>query len=103
MAAQGVTARGMSMTKKQLITALLMNADKTLPRTNVELVLDSLAKTAMTELRSTGEFALPGVGRFVVKVKKPRTARNPRTGASVSVAERRIVTLRPSKSLREGV
>lgn len=91
------------MKKQELVTALLMHADKSLPRSNVEVVLKSLAKTAQAELIRSGEFSLPGVGRFVVRVKKPRMARNPQTGTPVSVPEKRVVSLRPSKELREAL
>lgn len=91
------------MKKQELVTALLMHADKSLPRSNVEVVLKSLAKTATLELVRTGQFSLPGVGRFVVKERKPRVARNPRTGASVTVPARRVVGLRPCKELRESL
>lgn len=91
------------MNKHELVDTVLMHADKTLPRSNVELVLGSLAKAVQAELVKSGQFSLPGIGRFVVRVKKPRTGRNPRTGAAVSIPEKRVVSLRPSKVLREAL
>lgn len=92
-----------TMRKHELVTALLMHADKSLPRSNVEVVLKSLAKAATLELVRTGQFSLPGVGRFVVKERKPRLARNPHTGASVTVPARRVAGFRPCKALRDGL
>lgn len=91
------------MKRNELVNTVLMHAEKTLPRSNVDLVLKSLAKTAKAELLRSGQFSLPGVGRFVVVVKKPRMARNPHTGAAISVPEKRVVGIRPCKELREAL
>ncbi len=91
------------MNKHKLVDTVLMHSDKTLPRSNVEVVLKGLAKAALAELVKSGEFSLPGVGRFVVKVKKPRMARNPHTGASVAVPEKRVAGFRPFKELRQAL
>ncbi len=91
------------MRKNELVTTLLMHADKALPRGNVEVLLRSIAKAARLELARSGRFSLPGVGRFVVRVRKPRLARNPLTGAAVSVPAKRVVGLRPCKELREAL
>jgi len=39
-------------------------------------------------------------GTFSVREKQPRTGRNPRTGESITITRRNIVSFRPSKKLR---
>lgn len=92
-----------AMKRNELVNTVLLHADKTLPRSNVDVVLKGLAKATKAELLRAGQFSLPGVGRFVVVVKKPRMARNPRTGAAIAVPEKRVVGIRPCKELREVV
>jgi integration host factor subunit beta len=55
-------------------------------------IVDALARGDRVELR--------GFGAFTVKHRAPRVGRNPRTGASVAVAEVRAV-LQTGKDLRE--
>jgi integration host factor subunit beta len=40
---------------------------------------------------------------FAVKKRKPRTARNPRTGEKVKVPAKMVVTFRPGREMEERV
>ncbi len=42
-------------------------------------------------------------GTFNVRQKEPRIGRNPRTGETMEISKRSMVTFKPSKSLREKV
>jgi integration host factor subunit alpha len=44
---------------------------------------------------------LSSFGAFVVRSKKKRFGRNPRTGAAATIAARRVVTFRASQTLRD--
>jgi integration host factor subunit alpha len=46
---------------------------------------------------------LSGFGNFVVRSKKERVGRNPKTGKEVPITPRRVVTFRPSQILRERI
>lgn len=61
----------------------------------LETVIDSLAEGERLELRNFGVFE--------VKLREPRTRRNPRTGESVEVGAQKVVTFRPGKALKEWV
>ena len=65
----------------------------------VELMIESIVKT----LKSGGEVSLAGLGIFSTKQRAARTARNPRTGASVQVAAMRVPKFRASKALKDAV
>ncbi len=43
---------------------------------------------------------LPGFGTFMLKNKTPRVGRNPRTGKTVTIGQRRVATFRPAQSLK---
>lgn len=46
------------------------------------------------------EVKLSGFGNFNLLHKKPRAARNPKTGASAMVSARTVVSFRPSSTLK---
>lgn len=41
---------------------------------------------------------IPGFGKFVEKVRKPRTGRNMLTGEPIEIGERRALSFKPSKA-----
>jgi DNA-binding protein HU-beta len=60
-------------------------------KANVERFYDGLVVLARKELQTKGEFVLPGLGAFKVRVRKARIARNPRTGEPVKVPAKKVV------------
>lgn len=65
----------------------------------VDALLDAIA-AAMIEGRRV---ELRGFGAFSTRVREARTGRNPRTGASVKVAAKRVPFFKPGKELRAHV
>lgn len=62
----------------------------------VDLVFDSLKDT----LHSGQKVKISGFGNFMVRGKKERMGRNPRTGEKMPISARRVLTFRPSQVLR---
>jgi nucleoid DNA-binding protein len=54
-------------------------------------------------LLAEGRIELRNFGVFEVKERKPRRARNPRTGEAVDVPAKRVVTFRPGREMEERV
>jgi nucleoid DNA-binding protein len=50
-----------------------------------------------------GRIELRNFGVFEVRQRKPRKARNPRTGEQVKVPARRVVTFKPGRQMGERV
>ena len=46
---------------------------------------------------------LSGFGNFQIRTKAPRPGRNPRTGESIPIAARRVVTFHASSKLKEQI
>jgi nucleoid DNA-binding protein len=65
----------------------------------VQCVFDSMVET----LASQGRIELRNFGVFEVRMRKPRKARNPHTGESVSVPARLVVIFRPGQVMAERV
>lgn len=62
----------------------------------VDIVLEEVAKA----LAEGGRVELRGFGAFSVRKRDARTGRNPRTGAAVKVAAKRVPFFKPGKELR---
>lgn len=77
------------MTKDKLVEGIMRASG--ISKANVIRFYDGLVKLAMNELRTKGEFVLPGFGAFKVKVLKARIARNPRTGEPIKVPSKKVV------------
>ena len=65
----------------------------------VDTVVDSIVST----LKSGGEVSIAGLGIFSTKQRAARSARNPRTGATIQVAAMRVPKFRPAKALKDAV
>ncbi len=86
------------MTKDRMIEGIMRASG--ISKANVERFYDGLVTLAKKELQSKGEFVLPGLGAFKVRVRKARIARNPRTGEPIKVPSKKVVRFVPYSSLK---
>jgi nucleoid DNA-binding protein len=87
------------MTKQQLIEKVVAATE--LGKADVEVAVDSVLDIIAESLRSNERVDLRGFGSFVVKDKKERQGRNPRTGEAITIAAKRDASFRPGKELTE--
>lgn len=92
---------GNALTKDQLSQVLASCTD--LKRREAKEVVDTFFDIMLETLLSGEELKLSGFGHFQVRSKTPRPGRNPRTGETVPISARRVVTFHPSDKLREAV
>ncbi len=76
-----------------------LNGTKVQAEEVVDLVVDSIVGT----LKKGGEVSIAGLGIFSTKQRAARQARNPRTGAAISVPAMRVPKFRAAKALKEAV
>jgi len=88
------------MTKSQLVEVLARKLPA-LPARNVESVVNTVFDAMAASLARGERIEIRGFGIFGVKVRAPRAGRNPKTGASVQVPERRMPFFIVGKDLRE--
>lgn len=85
------------VTKTQLIDAVANTSGHT--KKDLEGVVDAVLEQ-MGEALSKGEKVdLRGFGSFVMREKKARTGRNPKTGEAIEISARKAITFKPSKEL----
>ena len=73
------------------------------PKKKVREILDTALEATNQELQHNGEVTLGTLGKFVVKNKPARTARNPRTGATVQVPAKWMVDFKVSKAFKDAI
>src|SRR5471030_3437131 len=89
------------MTQTQIIQTL---ADKCeVSKKLAKSLLDTLAQTAVTEVKKNGLFVLPGIGRLVRVDRKARMGRNPATGETIKIAAKKVVKFRVAKAAKDAI
>ncbi len=88
------------MTKSELI-ARLTERHPGLKSRDFERIVTTLFDEICNALERGDRVELRGFGAFSVRDRAPRTGRNPRTGATVQVARKRVPHFKTGKELRE--
>jgi DNA-binding protein HU-beta/integration host factor subunit alpha len=89
------------MTKKEIVLKIAEEAElkqidvKKVVQRVLDHIVESLTKGETVELRN--------FGIFKVKSRKPRVGRNPKTGATVPIPEKRIVTFKSGMVMKKKV
>ena len=89
------------MIKSELVAAV---AEKNnLTHTNAERVVSTVLNTITKALVNDNRVELRGVGVLSVRKRKPRAARNPKTGAGVQVEAKRVPFFKAGKAIKEAL
>jgi integration host factor subunit alpha len=91
----------MSMTKIDIINSVYENLD--ISKKDSVRIVESVFEIIKTELDKGKAVKISGFGRWTVKAKKKRKGRNPQTGEALTIDARRVVTFKPSSTLRDAV
>ena len=86
------------MTKAELVTAIAEKAG--LNKAQAKDALEAFIDSVTASLKSGEEVRLVGFGSFVPVNRAAGTARNPRTGETVQVPEKRVPYFKPGKEMR---
>ena len=87
------------MTKSDLIIAISEQAK--FPKGGASELLEELLGIIKETLESEEEVKISGFGKFEVKSKDERRGRNPQTGEELTIDGRKIVTFKPSATLKD--
>lgn len=91
----------MTMTKRELVIRVASKLGMT--QSEVAQIIEGAFDTISQSLSAGERWELRDFGVFEIKVRAARIGRNPRTGEQVPVPERRVVTFRPGKKMKEVV
>ena len=70
---------------------------------DVALFLEELIKLAYKEVKTNGEFTLPGVGKLVKQQRNARMGRNPATGQQIQIPAKTVVKFRVAKAAKDAI
>src|ERR1039458_3471626 len=76
-------------------------AQTELKKSEAEVAVDSVLAMIAEALQANERVDLRGFGSFVVKERKERQGRNPRTGETITIAAKRDASFKPGKELTE--
>jgi integration host factor subunit alpha len=88
-----------AMTKINIVEMLYDHIG--IPKKDCVRIVESLFDIIKDDLYNGNDVMISGFGKWTVRAKKERKGRNPKTGADLTIAARRVVTFRPSKVLRQ--
>ncbi len=74
-----------------------------LKRAQVKELFEELGSLASAEVKSSGEFVLPGFGKLVLSERKAREGRNPQTGETIQIPAKTTLKFRLSKGMKDAV
>ena len=89
------------MTQSEIINHFAEKFD--LKRAQVKEIFDELANLAGNEVKSNGEFALPGFGKLVRSERKAREGRNPATGETIQIPAKTTLKFRVGKGMKDSI
>jgi integration host factor subunit beta len=87
------------MTKRDLIEEI-NDRFPHLSRFDAEVIINSVFDSLVVALRREERIEIRGFGSFVVKHRRARDGRNPKTGEIVSVSSKRVPFFKVGKELR---
>ena len=92
--------------KKRMTQSEVINhfAEKyAMKRAQVKQMFEDIASLAVTEVKSNGEFVLPGFGKLVRSERKAREGRNPATGETIQIPAKTTLKFRVGKAMKDSV
>ena len=87
-----------NLTKKDIINSIYMQIGYT--KSVSENLLDDLLSIILNELISKKKVKIPKFGTFILRNKKSRMGRNPKTREEKIISERNVILFKASKELK---
>lgn len=92
--------------KKRMTQSEVINhfAEKfSMKRAQAKELFDEIASLAQNEVKTNGEFVLPGFGKLVLSERKAREGRNPATGETIQIPAKTTLKFRVGKGMKDSV
>ena len=89
----------LTLTKVDLIEEVLTLGGLT--RRDAEVLVEAVFDAVTGAIQRGDKMEVRGFGSFRIRERKPRTGRNPKTGAKVEIPAKRVPYFKPSKELRD--
>ncbi|VAW47967.1 Integration host factor beta subunit [hydrothermal vent metagenome] len=90
------------MTKSEIIERIARKQTQ-FAQKDIEIAVNQILDSMIETLSQGERIEIRGFGSFSLHYRKARVGRNPKTGESVKLADKRVPHFKPGKSLRERV
>tara|TARA_Y100000022_G_C13040089_1_gene279583 strand:- start:261 stop:554 length:294 start_codon:yes stop_codon:yes gene_type:complete len=90
-----------NLTKKEIINSIYMQLGYS--KKLIENVLEDIFDILIESLKSQGKVKISNFGTFILRHKKPRLGRNPKTKKETIISERNVILFKPSKFLKNQI
>ena len=91
----------MTLTKANIVT--LLREQLGLPKKDCLKIVNAFFEEISKGLERGEDIKIPKLGNFIVKHKKSRPGRNPKTSEPYNISDRNVVSFKASKKLRESL
>ena len=88
------------MTKAELIDEVRNAKGVDLTKKSTEQVVDAVFTALSTAIKKDKRFSYPGFGTFVVRERKARKGRNPKTREEIMIPASKTVAFKPAPKLK---
>ena len=89
----------MALTKMEIVNSIYRQIG--IPKTECVQITESIFDIIKEELENGNLVMISGFGKWTVRAKRKRNGRNPKTGEPIVIDARKVVTFKPSSSLRD--
>ena len=88
-----------NLTKKDIIKSIYLQIG--LSKKIIDLFLEDIIKILSNNIKENKKVKISKFGTFIVRNKKKRIGRNPKTKEKTNVSERNVLLFKPSKELKK--
>ena len=88
-----------NLTKKDLVNQVYMQIG--FSKQIAENLMDDFFNLIVDNLKKNGKIKISKFGTFLIRSKKPRIGRNPKTKEKKTISARNVVLFKPSKEFKE--
>tara|TARA_Y100000590_G_scaffold387196_1_gene460562 strand:- start:139 stop:432 length:294 start_codon:yes stop_codon:yes gene_type:complete len=88
-----------NLTKKDIIKSIYLQIG--LSKKIIDLFLEDIIKILTNSIKENKKVKISKFGTFIVRNKKKRIGRNPKTNEESNVSERNVLLFKPSKELKK--
>ena len=90
-----------NLTKKEIINSIYMQIGYS--KKLIEHILEDLFEIILYSLKEKGKVKISNFGTFILRHKKSRIGRNPKTKKETIISERNVILFKPSKFFKNKI
>jgi len=90
-----------NLTKKEIINSIYMQLGYS--KKLIENILEDMFEVLLESLKTKGKVKISNFGTFILRHKKSRIGRNPKTKKEAVISERNVILFKPSKILKKKI